>query len=687
MQRLTKSHVSAKTLTVVLLASSILLSACGPREEEGDGDSQPIFNANGDLIRGGDGSIPLVSEISPSDQLSVRVISDVSSIATGGSDVATITALVTDANRNAVADTEVTFSSTAGVLQNISSTTDANGEAYATLNLLHDFQNQDAVVSVSTDDHESSVKVTASGSVLDVAGPENLIIGDTAQLVVRLIAGNGEPIANQAIEVNSQAGNSVMPAELITDTDGRVDVTIGSEFSSDTLRITALNGTVSAIHNFDVVEDLLSFTDTAEGAELVVGAERVVSVNWVSLGQAVVGQALRFTITAGTIAGSSTVTTDSQGNASVSVFSTSSGPAKITVQAASAAAPQTDIDVEFVATSPNAVRIDASASLVNVNETSTLTAFVTDALGNPVKNSVVSFSSADLKGGQLSPASAVSNSAGISTVTFTAGDSPTESDEIQVTATVDGAGIDSDSLRLSVFKRALNITLGSSNEIILKPLGTQYAMPLVVQVSDGSGTPLENATVRVSVRPLAYLKGFLELLDENRANHEEVVADGGTFEPDFWGITDYIECPAEDLDGDRILDTLGAFSEDVNNNGSLDPQDPASLVAIEGDLATLSGGSLQTDSTGSGNFELLFTASNALWAVVEVTARAEALGDEATDTFETYLAMPSSVIDNVDDVPANHVSPYGVDTTSDIERSVLVNNQLMPIYTGCTTTF
>ena len=97
-------------------------------------------------------------------------------------------------------------------------------------------------------------------------------------------------------------------------------------------------------------------------------------------------------------------------------------------------------------------------------------------------------------------------------------------------------------------------------------------------------------------------------------------------------------------------------------NGVLDPQDPASLtVARDPSLATLSGGVLTTDSNGSGYFRMTYPASNALWAWVEITARAEALGAEAEDSFRTTLLLPASEANNSDSIPANIRSPYGVD--------------------------
>lgn len=678
-----------RVLGTLIIIASLLLSACGQRTEDEDSSGQAVYNANGELVSGSETQTPGLGAASP-DALNLRVISNVNSISTGGTDEASITALVTDVNNNAVAFQEVVFSSTGGVLQNITTFTDDNGEASATLKLPQDFQNQDIVVSVSADTYSADVKVTALGSRLEVTGPTTLVAGDMAELVVRLIAGNDEPIANQLVSITSNADNSITPSEAVTDPDGQVTIMVGSENSDDTLLISALNGTVSATHSFEVAADLLRFASNVQNAEYPVGQNSNILVTWTSQGVPVAGRDLRFSITAGSITSASTVMTNASGQASINVMSNSAGPAKLTVEAADSGKPKTDIDFEFVATMASNVSIDASSSLVNANETSTITALVTDALGNPVKNQEVDFNSVDLRGGQLNPASAISNSAGVASVTFTAGATATDVDAIEIQSTVKGTTI-SDSMFLTVFRRSLNVTVGTSNEVIVKPLGTQYAMPFIVQVADGSGTPLEDATVKLTVRPLDYRKGHMVLVDKNGFSVDEVVGD---FTPKQWAtrlFSEYIICPTEDINGNRYLDTVGAFNEDINGNGSLDPQDPASLTAVEDEsYATLAGGALTTNSNGSGFFELLYPASNSEWAYVEITARAEALGSEAEDSFRTVLPLPGSEINATDELPANYISPYGdVNLPDDatVLYNVTIDDETKPVFLGCESTY
>jgi len=651
MGRRESEKMDKRILGVLLLASSVLLAACGPRDEDGtttDSSGQPDYSVDGDVVTdsGTDDN---------SNELSLRVLSNVNSINTGGTDVANITALVTDADNNALADTAVSFSSTGGVLQSISGSTDENGEASATLKLPQDFQNRDIVVTVSSGGADAEVMVTALGSTLEVTGPDTLVLGDKAELVLSLIAGNGEPISNQVIEVTSSVGNTIEPAVAVTDSDGRVSILVGSDNSDDKIRISALNSTVTATHSFEVAEDVLRFASNTDGAELPVSTTNRIVVYWSSQDAVVSGQELRFSTTAGEIVGDSTIETDATGKATVRIRSSSAGPATITVEGADEGTPKTSVDVEFVATEPSIVSIDATTTRVHATEASTLMAVVTDDNGNPVKNQTVDFTSVDLKGGQLNPASAKTNSSGVASVAFTAGANATELDDIVIEARVKGSDM-YDELSLTVVERALNVTIGTSNEINIKPLGTQYALPFIVQVADGSGTPLENATVELSIRPIRYTKGYMVLVNEGGFEYEPEIENWSAHHWAMWSYS--LDCDSEDENGNRLLDA----GEDNNNNGSLDPQDPAALAAIDDeDYATISGGSVTTDKNGSGYFEMLYPASNSLWSYVEITARAEALGAEADDSFRTSLPLPTIEITADDELPANHISPYGTE--------------------------
>jgi len=607
----------------MLVIGSIALSACGQRP---DADEFQLGAANAAV-----------------DGVGIRVITNANSITTGGTESANLTALVTDENNNAMAGTSVTFSTSSGILQNISSVTDENGEVSATLSLPQFFDNEDIFVTAEADGNFADVMISATGSVVEVSGPDNLVLGDEAEVTIALLAGNEEPIVNYPIEVASTAGNIITPSTIVTGSDGRVTVMVGTENGDDTLQVSALNGTVTSSHSFQVSQDSLRFADEIVNSELPVAFTIPVTVTWTSQDAPVAGSRLLFSTTAGEIVGDSLVTTDANGQATAQLRSSSYGPANITVEDAVDGRPRTSLEVEFVAINPAVLRFEASSTRVAINDTSVLSATVLDAQGNPVKNQVVDFSGLDLKGGQINPASARSNSQGVASVTFTAGSNASEFEDIEIVANVKNTSI-SNSLRLSVIERALNVTLGTSNLIQSLNFDTQYGVSYVVQVADGSGAPLENASVDFSIRPLVYIKGFMEPNPDPDSDIR-------------WVQRETVRCVSEDLNGNRILD----FDEDVNGNGSLDPQDPALIAAVSENAenqATIVGGVLSTDANGSGYFELRYPKSNALWSIIEITARARAFGAETEDTFQQVLGIM------VDDVlapanPPNSLSPYG----------------------------
>jgi len=631
-----------------VVATSLTLSACGKRTE-GDGANAtgaPTYTGTGQQSGGTPGVGAAIAA-----PLNIRVISDSNHIPTGGSDVALITALVTNELNQAVADQPVLISSTGGVLQTISATTDENGEAMATLALAQDYQNQDITVTVAAGADSGSVLISASGSKLDVAGPSALVLGNEAELNFTLTAGNDQPIANHELVLSSNANNTITPATVVTDAAGRASVVVSSANGDDTVNVSALDGTVIGSHTFNVAEDILSFADGVADTEYAVGSINDLVVTWESENLPKAGEQLRFALTAGQLLSPAVVTTNAAGQATITVTSSSAGPATITVEADGTGDPATQISVEFVATTPSSVALEASSSRVHTNDTSTMVAVVKDANGNPVKNQEVTFSSGDLKGGQLNPASAITNSAGEANVTFTAGDQATTANEISIAAEVEGTAI-SDTTNLTVVERVLNITIGTSNRAYKHSADTQYSVPFVVQVADGSGSPLGDANVELSVEPVHYYKGFMILVDGQGLPND------GTdqWTAKSWAVYKSATCASEDLNGNRILDA----GEDTNGNGELDPQDPSLLAPVtEAGLATLIGSSLSTDNRGSGFFELLYPVSNAEWAQVRITARAQALGTEAEDSFITTLSVLSDDVDDLTEYPPNRLSPYG----------------------------
>ncbi len=583
---------------------------------------------------------------SVSTPIKIRVISNASVIETGGSDTATITALVTDEDNRVIEGHQVEFSSTGGVLQNIVSSTSAAGQATAELNLAGDYRNQVITVTADSGGQIGSVQIGASGSNVSVAGPTALVGGNTADLTITLTSGNGQPISNHVLQVSSQAGNAISPSTVVTDSSGKAVITVGSTEGDDTIVVSALEGTATFEHGINVADDILTVNTPVVGDELIVGEDTPVEILWTSNGVPVSGRDLNLSITAGELS-DTTVTTNGSGIATLTVTSVSSGPATIAIEDAADADPATQVDVEFVATDVNSVSTSAAPASVGTGSESVISAVVTDSAGNPVKGVVVTFFSDDLKGGNLSPVAALTDGDGRARVTFTAGAQPSEVDEIVISArAIDDDSDVVDSVDMTITERQLNVIVGLAGSIVEADADTRYIRSGVVQVTDGSGTPVPDATIAVTAVPVWYALGEFVRVDTDDNN----VADQ-------WDLLEINihRCRAEDLNGNRVLDT----GEDDNGNGELDPQDPALIQADNGNTPTVVGGSITTDANGVGFFSLAYPQSHAGWSMVEITARAQALGAESTAVIEQDLAWAASDVQNVDVSPPNQYSPHG----------------------------
>ena len=385
-------------------------------------------------------------------------------------------------------------------------------------------------------------------------------------------------------------------------------------------------------------------------------------------------------------------TTDANGVATIEVRSSSAGPATVAFADDVDADPFSQFDIEFVAFDVTNISVDAAPASVATGNASTISATVTDDFGNPVKDVVVEFSSADLRGGNLSPVTAVTDSDGRARITFTAGTLPTQEGEISIFATAADFPSIEDNVQMTVTERQLNVIIGLAGEVEQADNDTRYLRAGVVQVTDGVGRPVPDASILVTLTPDTYRYGQMITVDvdgdgvadrwgraiEFSQSHADTLIAQGADPSNFpYSFT----CQSEDNNGNRILDTLDEDSngngildanedtnangildvnEDVNNNGELDPRDPALVTADESNVPTVIGGEITTDSNGVGFFSLAYLQSNALWFDLTINARVQALGVESVADFQTSLTIPISDVEDPDISPPNRISPYGV---------------------------
>ena len=121
---------------------------------------------------------------------------------------------------------------------------------------------------------------------------------------------------------------------------------------------------------------------------------------------------------------------------------------------------------------------------------SIITAIVQDVNGNLVKNQTVSFSLTDITGGNIFPASAVTDSFGRASTVYTSGAVPSAQNEMIITAAVGAVAPKTGAADRR--PAGLFVTLGTGN-VILAPSNIQYALPYSVLVNDANGNPVANA--------------------------------------------------------------------------------------------------------------------------------------------------------------------------------------------------
>lgn len=570
-------------------------------------------------------------------QSSLSIQTSLPQIPSDSSKAATITVLVRNASNNFVSGVPVAFAASSGGLTVTQGTTDSSGEAIAMLTPAGDPTNRNITVTATVGSSKASIVVPVVGTTLTLTGPSSLVIGSSGTYNVTLADAGKNPITATSVTVAS-TGNTVTPTTLTTNSAGSGTFQVTAvKAGSDTVTASALGQ--SASQDLTVSNQSFTFTAPAVNALSPLNTALGVTVHWTSAGAPVVGQTVSFASTRGTLS-AATAVTDASGNASVTVSSTSAGPAII---AASATGVTAQVPVTFESTVPSAIAIQASPDTIATQEQSTITAIVRDAAGNLVNNQTVAFKLTDVTGGSLSFATVVTDTEGVAQTVYTASGTPSTSNGVIVSATVQGTAITA-STTLTVGGQTVFISLGTGNTIGENSNKTQFQMPWVVQAVDSSGNPVNNVAITFTIhsasRPnWAYAKGTYEVCGPVWQQYN--TTPGCTNPP--------VTCLNEDINLTGVYEA----SEDINNNGKLDP----------GDVAVATPGSVITATDGSATFLVEYPEDHALWVQATLTATATVQGTQSSTEATFVLPMLASYLTAITTEPPGFVSPYGVANT------------------------
>ena len=217
---------------------------------------------------------------------------------------------------------------------------------------------------------------------------------------------------------------------------------------------------------------------------------------------------------------------------------------------------------------------------------------------------------------------------------YIAGQQSTANNGVQITATVlpvnGDIGVISQSANLTVNGNSLFITISYGNTMEnLNP--TTYRKPFSVYVTDSTGLAVPNQTITLSVIPTRYYKGVMQWNDPAA----------------MWVVVRSVAggCANEDANFNGVLDS----GEDFNSNGTLTP----------GNVVIASPGTITTDSSGLASFYLVYGEQFALWADVDIVARATVSGTESRRVQPFFLSALAEDVTQQTVTPAGVVSPFG----------------------------
>jgi len=574
-------------------------------------------------------------------QLSLSL--DTPTIQTDGSSEVAVSATVKDSKNNLISGVDVTFSADSGALLVTTPKTGADGIAKAIFNSNGNKTNRKVTITATVGAlPPKTTELEVQGTRLGFGGDSSAVRGKTVSMTVTLLDGAGKGVNGEKIALTSKLGNPV-PASVTTDVNGQASISfMASEAGTDTITASALGAVLSQGLSISAVD--FAFASPAADTQLTINTCHPVSVqlNGVLAAEAVFSVSRGKVFGAASCAGSGSdlqTIAFSGGSATAYVRSASAGAATVLAElSGGSVTSRASLPVKFVATVPTQVIVQSDPSVVAVNGSSSITAVVKDVAGNPVSGATVSFSASG--GGEPSPTTAVTNDAGIATTAFKADSSISGKDSVVITASVLNGP--SESSTLTVAGKAVNVIIGTGNQISLVESPPRYRKVWGVLVSDSAGGSIKNQSVTISLRGVEFQKGDYVVTEVDQ-------------DKKWFKMTSSV-CPAEDANNDGVVG-VGEVG-DQDGDRVLEPNGAAIVRS-----PTSSGGALSatvtTDDSGAAEFWVEYPRDYASWVKVELMATATVSGKNSVAARSFYLPVPSSEVNDVTNSPSFQLSPFG----------------------------
>lgn len=553
-------------------------------------------------------------------------------LASSGSDVVELIALVKNIDNVLMEGVEVTFSANQDAsLAIVQGTTAADGLARATLSTQNNRENRSITVTAKTANLPTkTLDIAVVGTQININGSSSAIIDDPVPLTISVVDSDGKGIANQLVSLSALKG-VLSNSSPTTSTSGQVTVNYSaSAAGSDVITATALNA--KGTFSMTVQQDDFSFS-TIPSQEVKLATNATLIITWLKDGAPYPNGSVTLTTSRGNIANNSIVT-NSNGEAEFTIKSDNAGFASISATGTDDLGAQVSArtKVEFIATEAHSIIVDATPdSIAPSGQTSTIIAVVRDPNGNLIKGKIINFLVDDASGGTISPNQATTDRSGMASTVYTS-NAVSSYEAVKVYATVDDNQLVSSFTLLTVGDRAFDISIGTGR-LMEAPEQSSYSKEFSVFVTDPDSNPVVNAAMTFSAPPVKFI-------------------DGGVFRKggwawnaidSIWELDNVTSCDNEDINGNGMLDV----GEDVNGDGLLTPGNVVSIPS-----------SGTTDSNGQVIIDILYAKQYAPWVDVDIAVKAESAGSESAESQVFTLPVLIDDLTQVGSAPPS--SPYGI---------------------------
>jgi hypothetical protein len=532
----------------------------------------------------------------------------------------------------------------------------------------------------------ADLNLSLSASSVDNSGSKTVLATVTAVDAAR----NTVAAVPVIISVDNNAVAQVSGTATGTSGTLTATISIGADRANRLVTVTATSGSISRTASFQVTGAQLAATvipaTTTPGSTGNKVQYRLLDVN----SAAMAGQPI--TVTAAGLADVS-ATTDSTGSFEYDYTAPqTTGNLDITATAGGTRAVSTVIvqaagsgSVPAAIGTVQSASISANPSVVSVNSATSSNRSDVRALflgtGNsPIKNVRVRFDLPDPNniGGTLSTQSNLvyTDANGVATTAYIPGARSSPTDGVIVKAcysTTDfsaPACPNSVTTTLTVISEALAVTIGTDNTISDGSGGLTYVKKFVVLVVDSSGQAKADVQLSTSIDLLDYIKGYYDgpgAWNRNSPSTAHPIPVAGAI--GFTGST----CPNEDLNRNGVLETINGVSEDINQNGQLDPR--------KSDVAISFVGSNVTGSNGTAVLQIEYPKNVATWLDYKILVSASGVsGTEGRSSWFGRLGADAGSF-TATNPPAFVVSPYGI--SASLPAGMATNPSGGSIADGC----